>query len=55
MGTNNILQNIGTMQTYSSHSQVGLFAVASLLVGGATVDKASWKEALIGTFYSISL
>ncbi|NLV76951.1 MAG: ABC transporter permease [Tissierellia bacterium] len=44
------LQNIGTMQTYGSHSQVGLFAVASLLVGGATVDKASWKEALIGTF-----
>lgn len=44
------LQNIGTMQTYASHEQVGLFAVASLLVGGATVDKASWKEALIGTF-----
>lgn len=32
------------------HGQVGLFAVASLLVGGASVDKASWKEALIGTF-----
>lgn len=44
------LQNIGTMNTYGSHEQVGLFAVASLLVGGATVDKASWKEALIGTF-----
>lgn len=44
------LQNIGTMNTFASHSQVGLFAVASLLVGGATVDKASWKEALIGTF-----
>lgn len=44
------LQNIGTMQTYASHEQVGLFAVASLLVGGATVEKASWKEALIGTF-----
>lgn len=44
------LQNIGTMNTYASHEQVGLFAVASLLVGGATVDKASWKEALIGTF-----
>ena len=44
------LQNIGTMNTYGSHSQVGLFAVASLLVGGASVDKASWKEALIGTF-----
>ncbi|MBZ2174854.1 ABC transporter permease [Schnuerera sp. xch1] len=44
------LQNIGTMNTYGSHVQVGLFAVASLLVGGATVEKASWKEALIGTF-----
>ena len=44
------LQNIGTMNTYASHEQVGLFAVASLLVGGASVDKASWKEALIGTF-----
>lgn len=44
------LQNIGTMNTYGSHGQVGLFAVASLLVGGASVDKASWKEALIGTF-----
>ena len=44
------LQNIGTMNTYGSHEQVGLFAVASLLVGGATIDKASWKEALMGTF-----
>jgi simple sugar transport system permease protein len=44
------LQNIGTMNTYGSHEQVGLFAVASLLVGGATVEKASWREALIGTF-----
>jgi len=44
------LQNIGTLNTYGSHEQVGLFAVASLLVGGATVQKASWKEALLGTF-----
>lgn len=44
------LQNIGTINTYGSHEQVGLFAVASLLVGGATVERASWKEALIGTF-----
>lgn len=44
------LQNIGTMNTFASHEQVGLFAVASLLVGGASVDRASWKEALIGTF-----
>ena len=44
------LQNMGTMSTYTNHEQVGLFAVASLLIGGASVDKASWKEALLGTF-----
>lgn len=44
------LQNMGTLNTYNNHEQVGLFAVASLLIGGATVDKASWKEALFGTF-----
>lgn len=44
------LQNMGTLNTYNNHEQVGLFAVASLLIGGATVDKASWKEALLGTF-----
>lgn len=44
------LQNIGTLNTYSNHEQVGLFAVAALLIGGATVDKATWKEALLGTF-----
>ena len=38
------------MNTYGSHEQVGLFAVASLLVGGAAIDNASWKEALMGTF-----
>lgn len=44
------LQNMGTFNTYNNHEQVGLFAVASLLIGGATVDKASWKEAVLGTF-----
>lgn len=44
------LQNMGTLNTFSNHEQVGLFAVASLLIGGASVEKASWKEALIGTF-----
>ncbi len=44
------LQNMGTFSTYTNHEQVGLFAVASLLIGGASVEKASWKEALIGTF-----
>ncbi len=44
------LQNMGNMSTYTNHEQVGLFAVASLLIGGASVDKASWKEVILGTF-----
>ena len=44
------LQNLGTFNTYTNHEQVGLFSVAALLIGGASVDKASWKEAVIGTF-----
>jgi len=44
------LQNLGTMFTYGSHEQVGLFAVASLLIGGATVAKANYSQALLGTF-----
>lgn len=43
------LQNIGTLSTYGSHEQVGLFAVASLLVGGASVTKATIGQAIIGT------
>lgn len=43
------LQNIGTLQTYSSHEQVGMFAVAAILVGGASVTKATIWQALIGT------
>ncbi|HOO65120.1 MAG TPA: ABC transporter permease, partial [Synergistaceae bacterium] len=35
------LQNIGTMNTYNSHEQAGMFAIASLLVGGASVSRAS--------------
>ena len=43
------LQNIGTLNTYTAHSQVGMFAVASILVGGASTSKATVKQALIGT------
>ena len=43
------LQNIGTMNTYNGADQAGLFAAASLLVGGATVVKASIPNAIIGT------
>ena len=42
------LQNIGTLNTYNSHSQIGMFSIAALLVGGASVDKASIKNVFIG-------
>lgn len=42
------LQNIGTFSTYGAHTQVSQFAIAALLVGGASVQKATNKQALIG-------
>ena len=42
------LQNIGTFSTYGAHTQVGQFAIAALLVGGASVRKATNKQAIIG-------
>ncbi|GAA0121034.1 MULTISPECIES: ABC transporter permease [Clostridium] len=42
------LQNIGTLNTYGSHEQVGMFAIASILIGGATVSKATNKQAILG-------
>ncbi len=42
------LQNIGTFSTYGAHTQVGQYAIAALLVGGASVKKASSKQAVIG-------
>ena len=42
------LQDIGTMNTYSAHEQIALLAVAALLVGGASVTKASNKNAILG-------
>lgn len=43
------LQNVGTMNTYNSHEQVGMFSIAALLVSGASVTKASVWNALLGT------
>jgi simple sugar transport system permease protein len=43
------LQNIGTLNTYNSHEQVGMFAIASLLVSGATVSRATVGQAILGT------
>lgn len=42
------LQNVGTFTTYGAHTQVGLYAIASLLVGGASVQKATNKQAIVG-------
>ncbi|WP_105617880.1 ABC transporter permease subunit [Vallitalea okinawensis] len=43
-----LLQNIGTMNTYGSHRQVGMFSVAAILIGGASVSKANIKHAILG-------
>ena len=42
------LQNMGNIATYSSHSQIGMFCIAALLVGGASVDKASIRNVFLG-------
>lgn len=42
------LQNVGTFSTYGAHTQVGQFAIAALLVGGASVQKANNRQAIIG-------
>jgi simple sugar transport system permease protein len=42
------LQNIGTFSTYGAHTQVAQFTIAALLVGGASVQKATNKQAIIG-------
>lgn len=43
------LSNQGTFNTYQSHEQVGPYAIAALLVGGATVVHATIWHAILGT------
>ncbi|MDI9389547.1 MAG: ABC transporter permease [Synergistota bacterium] len=43
------LQNMGTLNTYNAHTQIGMFSVAALLVGGASTSKASVRHAIFGT------
>ncbi|MEL7647433.1 MAG: ABC transporter permease [Sedimentibacter sp.] len=43
------LQNMGTLNTYNAHTQIGMFSVASLLVGGASTQRANIKHAILGT------
>ena len=42
------LSNMGTLNTYNSHSQIGMFSIAALLVGGASVSRASIKNVFLG-------
>ena len=48
-------EGIGTFQTYAAHEQVGLYAGAAILVGGASIDRATNFQALLGTFLFHSL
>lgn len=43
------VQNMGAFQTYGAHGQVGLYAGAAILVGGASVVRATNAQALLGT------
>ena len=42
------LQNMGTLNTYNSHDQAGMFSIAALLIGGASVSKASITNVFVG-------
>ena len=43
------LQNMGTLNTYNAHTQIGMFSVAALLVGGASTSRATVAHAIFGT------
>ena len=43
------LQNIGTLATYAGQDQAALYAAASILVGGASVMRATIPNAILGT------
>lgn len=42
------VQNMGSFQTYGAHEQVGLYAGAAILVGGASIVRATNLQALLG-------
>jgi len=55
-----LLQNRGSFSTYGSHLGIGLLAVSALVVGGATISKATVRNAILGIillqgFYIISI
>ena len=43
------IQNMSSFQTYSAHERVGTYAVAAILIGGASIKKATITQAVIGT------
>lgn len=42
------LQNIGTLSTYGSHVQIATFSIAAILLGGASVTRATSGQAILG-------
>lgn len=42
------IQDIGNFTTYTAHENVGTFAIAALLVGGASIQKATIGQAVLG-------
>ncbi len=42
------LQNMGNMNTYNAHDQTGFFAAAAILVGGASLTKATIPNVFAG-------
>jgi len=42
------LQNMGNMATYNAHKQTGFFAAAAILVGGASIAKATIPNVFVG-------
>lgn len=44
------IQEIGNFATYNAHENVGTFAIAALLVGGASIKEADIKQVFIGAF-----
>lgn len=43
------IQNMGTLRTYGMQNTVATFAIAAILIGGATIKKANMKNAVFGT------
>ena len=42
------IQDMGVVSTYTQQRMVGMFSVAAILVGGATVTRATVKNAIVG-------